>query len=207
MSNLGTLRARIAREMKRGDITADSPAVMDSIVSAIDYFANQRFFFNEFSDTAFSASSSVRSQTLPIIPVILDGVKVKHGNREYPLEERTWSWMDDTDSGMFYGYPDYYSWHTNSLRLYPPPNDSYSLVISGVKLLTEVSVSASNSASNAWTSDAEAMIRLQAKAYLWRDELRNHQESQAFMGYADVERKSLKKRTTHLTSGKLRGSW
>lgn len=59
MSTLGTMRTRIAREMKRGDILATDASVIDAIVSAIGFYENERFFFNEFR-TSRSARWPVR---------------------------------------------------------------------------------------------------------------------------------------------------
>lgn len=208
MSTLGTMRTRIAREMKRGDILATDASVIDAIVSAIGFYENERFFFNEFRDESFSAVASTAYQTLTITPVIIDSVKALIGTRDYPLISKTWGELEAIDSGQFEGYPDYYAWHSDELRLYPPPNDSYTIKVSGVKILTEVSVSATNATSNAWTTDAKDMIRLHAKSVLWRDELRNVDTSKQFLEAAVMERASLKRRTTRLTgSGKLRGGF
>ena len=46
MSTFGTMKSRIAREMKRGELSASASAVQDSILSAIEYFKRKRFYFN-----------------------------------------------------------------------------------------------------------------------------------------------------------------
>ncbi len=213
MSTLGTMRARIEREMKRGDITASATCVVDAIVSAIAFFENRRYAFNEFHDQTFTASSSttyVPVAQIGLTPIKLDTVKAVIGSRDYPLRERTFKQLDDIDAGQWYGYPDYYAWQGEALRLYPPPNDNYTIKISGYQKLTEISAAASAGASNAWMTDAEEMIRLKAKALLFRDELRNFDTAKMFEEAAlrSLREAPFRKATTLTATGRIRpSSW
>jgi len=211
MSTYGTMLTRIAREMRRGDLTASSTAVGAAVRSAIQFYENERFFFTEFHGVEVSASSSasyVPFSALGITPVIFDSVKAVIGQRDYPLLERNWNEIDGIDSGQWYGYPDYYVLHGEEIRLYPPPNSNYTLTVSGVKKLTEISLSPSASATNAWMTDGEEMIRLKAKALLFRDELRAMDLAREFDTEAERSKKKVKRRTTSLAgSGRLTPRW
>lgn len=206
MATYGDMRNRIAREMKRGEVTACATAVGASIQSAIEYWENEPFWFNEFHAETFSASSSVTTVALPIEPIIIESIKARINTRDYPLVERSWKEIDDVDSGQYYGYPSFYAYHSNLLRLYPPPQENYVLVMAGIRRYSSVSACASFSASNVWTTEAEQMVRLTAKGYLWRDELRNPDMGSRMEMEAERIAKRLRKRTTFLRpAGRTRG--
>ena len=211
MTTLGTMRTRIAREMRRGDLTASSTAIAAAVLSAIQFYENERFFFTEFHENTVTASASVSYVALTVLsvrPVTLDSVKAVIGQRDYPLLERNWSELERIDSGQWYGYPDYYALHGEEIRLYPPPNSNYTLKVSGVKTLPEISVSASASATNAWMTDGEEMIRLKAKALLFRDEVRAPEQAAQFEAAAALSRRAVKRRTTSLAaSGRITPRW
>mgnify|MGYP003641304019 FL=1 len=197
MSTLGIMRTRIASEMKRGDISAGASTVIDAIVSAIQHFENERFFFNEFNDTTTSASASVTYLSLSAFGINLvsvDTMKAVIGTRDYALSKEPWAEIDGKDSGQYYGYPSNYVFHSNTVRLYPPPADNYLLKIAGVRQLMEVSAAAADSATNGWMTDAEEMIRLHAKGNLFRDQLRAPQQADYFYAAAERCKNKVKKR-------------
>jgi hypothetical protein len=74
----------------------------------------------------------------------------------------------------------------------------------GLKKLEEVSLGASDAASNAWVLDAEEMIRLKAKANIFRDELRNPNLARAFDQDAENAQRQVKRETAMITgSGRV----
>jgi hypothetical protein len=212
MSTFGTMKARIAREMKRGELSACATAVQDSVLSAIKLVENYRFAFNEFNDVTVTASSSATyvpfSRILSdasVVPVKIDTIKVVVSGRDYPLDETTWAAIDSIDAGQWYGYPDRYAVHSENIRLYPPPNQNMVLKIAGAKRLLEVTAGAAAAATNGWMVDAEEMIRCVAKGNLFRDELRNPTAADYFYGEAVKTRRELQRRATNLaSSGRVR---
>jgi hypothetical protein len=62
------------------------------------------------------------------------------------------------------GRPAYYAVQNRSLRFYPIPETSYNLQMSYHYALGEISLSASDSASNAWTNEGLVLIRTRATA-------------------------------------------
>lgn len=206
--NFGKMKSRIAREMKRGELSASSSAVQSAVLSAIKRFENRCFTWNEFQDEQITASASVSFVPLSRmtnIPVVIDSMKALIGNRDYPLDQKSYAFIDGIDSGQYYGYPEYYAFHGDQIRLYPPPNSDITLKISGVWRLPEISASASASASNGWTNDGEELVRLQAKAMLFRDELRNPQLADYFEGEAARVMRELSRRVTSFRgSGRVR---
>lgn len=203
MSDFQTMKARIATEMKRGELTASASQVQSAVISAIDFFKRRRFWFNEVHDTTLSVSTS--SVTLPASFIIIDSVKAVIGSRDYPLQRRTWHEIDSIDSGQWTGYPEWYSIHGDQIRSYPPPNDTYVYKLSGVVELTEISANASAAATNSWMTDAEEMIRCQAKGYLFRDEVRNFTIADIFFREAQrVYRELNRENRAKLSSNRIR---
>lgn len=208
MSTFGTMRARVAREMKRGEITASSTAVADAIVSAIDLLKQHRFTFTEFHDEQITASGSTTYVPLTRMSVVaakVDTIKVVISSRDYPLDEKSWSEIDAIDSGQWYGYPEFYAIQGDEIRLYPPPNQNMTLRIAGVKELSEVSAAATNGATNAWMTEGELLIRHTAKANLFRDELRNNAQADYFDVQAGRARRELQRKANDLAAtGRVR---
>ena len=208
MSDFGTMRSRIAREMKRGELTSAGDEIRDAILSAIKHMENRRFTWNEFLDTTVTASAStayMNFSDFSVRPIIIDSIKVRISNRDYPLIRKGWSELEAIDAGQWSGYPDWYAIHSRRIRLYPIPQANYPLVMSGVRDLTEISLSASNSATNGWMTDGEALIRMTAKAMLFRDELRAPELSGQFMMESERVMRELQRETSaQVSSGRVR---
>jgi hypothetical protein len=206
MSTLGNLRSKIANEMKRTELHASATAVTTAIVEAIEYYAGNRFIWNEFDGGLKTLVASSTAVTMSIAGIgrirDLDSVKANISSRDYPLTKRSWVELDHADSGQFHGYPQDYAIHGTSLRVYPPPNDNYILRIAGLKSLDEISIGATAGASNAWTdpSQGEQLIKLKAKSNLWRDHVRNPSQAREFAAHAADQFKQIR-RTTNAFKG------
>jgi hypothetical protein len=204
----GEIKARISSEMKRGELSASAASVQDSVLSAIKYLERRRFTWNEFADTTATASAGVSYlpfANLPIKPLAIDTATVVLNGQRYMLEERNWKTIESVDSTLTSGNPDCYAIHGRSIRLYPKPSADFALILSGVKQLTEISANASSGATNAWTEDGEELVRLTAKAMLFRDQLRAPEQANYFQGEAAKVQRELQKETAALTSsGALR---
>lgn len=209
MSTFGTMKARIASEMKRGELSASATAVQSSVLSAIAHLERRRFPWNEFVDSTATASSSVAYvpfSQLAVTPVIIDSISMSVNGREYSLLRKTWQEIDDIDAAQWYGYPDFYAIHSESIRLYPAPSTNQTMLISGVKQLTEVSAGATANASNAWMTDGEELVRLTAKSMLFRDELRSPEQAMYFRSEAErVYRELMRENAALVGSGRVRG--
>ena len=204
MSTFGVMKQRISDEMKRGDLSLSSTAVQSSILSAIAHLERRRFWFNELTETVVSASSSATYVSLPATLLMVDSVRVTVGSRDYALSERPWGWINDVDSGQYYGYPDYFALKADQMRLYPPPNQDMPLTISGIQKLTEVSAAATADATNAWMTDGEELVRLIAKGMLFRDEVRNPQMAEYYRSEGERMMRELNRQTTNKASGRIR---
>jgi len=177
LSDFGTMKVRVSKEVKRGEISASASAVGKAVIGAIGYFERRRFAWNEFQGALKTTVASTTAVTLSVTSapniLSLDSIRMIIGTRDYPIIHVTWHRIESIDSGQYYGYPEMFAIHSNEVRLYPPPNDAYGMRWAGLFKLDEVSLSASTGATNKWMTDGEEMIRLRAKATIFRDELRN----------------------------------
>lgn len=204
MSNFGTMKRRIETEMVRGDISNSSTVVNNAVIDAIKHFQVRPTWFNEFNNSAHVTTASSEWVTLSasVGEVQLYSVKIRiSGTRDYPLSEDGYQAIDRIDSAQYTGYPEVYSYFGKKLRLYPIPDAEYTLLMSGVAVLPEISIAAASTATNAWMTFGEEPIRLRAKGNLFRDYVRNIQAAEVF--YTDAEKQwdeQIAKRTRRLHS-------
>ncbi|TXH53564.1 MAG: hypothetical protein E6Q97_12930 [Desulfurellales bacterium] len=181
MSDLGTMKTRIASEILRAD-WADS-YVASAITDAIDDYSATRFRFNaarfrlntvsgqEFytlPDALLSDTGSALSSGEDVIEI--DAVNVRFNGAAFVLTPVTDGWSESFTTTTTTGQPQYYSWTGQKIRFTPIPDQVYEVRIVGLKKLLTL---ATNAASNGWTTDGAALIRARAKVRLYRDILRN----------------------------------
>lgn len=159
MSNYGTMTTRILNELDRDDITAE---VQTAIQTAIKYYASHRFFFNEERWLA-STTASQEYYPLPNNFKEIDTIRLTASDNNYLLHRRHWDEMEElaVDASTYEGYPTDYTIFRNELRLYPVPNASYKMQLSGQKDLAGLSA---DSTTNDWMTTAEELIRSRAAA-------------------------------------------
>ncbi len=208
---LGNLKKKIADEMKRSELTQSATAVHTAVVEAIQHYQRRRFPWNEFNNQLKTTVASTTAVTLSVNGLgkiySVDSIKAVIGSRDYPLSKRQWIELDRIDSGQFYGYPEYYAIQNEEIRLYPPPNDAYVLRISGIRQLEEVSLQAASTADNAWIDPDRGgnMIKLKAKAILFRDHLRSPNMADRMEVEASKEFRELSRETREKqSSGRIR---
>ena len=187
--NFGTMVNRMARELRRDNLTAD---IKDSIVDAIHFYENERWSWQETSSVVTTTANSPYLSSLPAGIISLDKVQLDNGGSRYPINARSNDWITDVDNGNSFGPPYDYALHQGNMRLYPVPDKAYSAHLTYQVQLTEVSASASSTATNAWMTDGEAMIRAHAKSLVFAHRLRNVQEAQVMSSVAEREHDRLK---------------
>lgn len=176
MSNFGTLRDRIADELDRADLTSQ---IEREIKSAIAYYERRRFWFNEKRiDFPTVASqewyTSTDDSDIPNL-LTLDIAKIaitattKHELELLPYAELEFS----SDGGEAdEGQPTSLAYFQKQVRLYPIPDASYSVVLSGIFALDALSASADT---NAWMTDGEDLIRARTKRMIYSKVIRDRE--------------------------------
>ena len=206
MSTYGKIKQRVSDEMKRGELSISSTAVAQSVIDAINHFKNRRFWFNTgFEEVTTTPDTPTLGSAVTGI-LKIDSVKAKIGTRDYPLRPMSYLEMERIDSGQWAGYPEYYSHYNDNIRLYPIPNATYSVAVSYVKDLSEITLSSTAQATNEWVDDCEAMIRKRAKGELFENELRNSAEADKMYMSAEREYRELNKLTIGRQAGVVRAT-
>lgn len=197
----GQLQWRIADEIgQRGDllspssfaagtatITLAQSPIQNAIQTAIAKWERVRFYFNELTfDAAGTGTQGTNNNpwfttvagqefyglaaTATIASIAhIDKLHVLISGNRYFMEGRTWQYLTDVSiNATNRGQPVDYAYANEQLRFYPIPDGAYPVGAYGTKRLTALSA---NSDSNAWTTDAEALIRAEAKTDLFENVL------------------------------------
>ena len=208
MSDLATMRARIASELRRSNITSQ---IASAITTAIEAYQQERFFFNERRDVTFPTVAlqefytSANSASIPLL-IKLDYANVYVGGTAYTLVPQGAATMEElSDSSTNTGQPSEYVWYGESLRLYPVPDGAYTIRLAGV--FVAAAPAADDEASNPWMTKAERLIRSRAKLELAIHVLQD-QMLAAAMGEAVRDAwDDLKTRTNRLTGTSRIRAW
>jgi hypothetical protein len=186
MATFGEIKARLADDFNRSDLTAQ---ISNEILRAIKHYERTRFWFNE----AISGSVLVASQqnyamsSLSVSDLlVLDRFQITVSSHKYELNEISWEeyvqkWGDTTSTS---GPPDEYAIYADQLWLGPVPNSGYSTDISHIKSLTALSTDADT---NAWTTHAEDLISARAGKII---ALRTIKSEKDAASYAVLEREA-----------------
>lgn len=206
MTTLGTMEDRIADELLRDDLSSN---IRDAIKSAIEHYADERFWFNEGNnDPGVNTITSSTTYTLSAEWLEFDSFTVEVASNEYPLIPRTVEWYREvnTNPSTVVGIPTDYAFHANTYWLYPTPNGAYPVRIYGLKRITELDSAGlptltDTSVTNAWFTFGEDLIRNRAKAFVQANKI--HDAAGAAISaaleddaYAKLKRKSRRKTST-----------
>lgn len=208
MTTLTIMKARIADELARSDLTSQ---IAYSITDAIERYQPERFWFNESRDVTFNTAAAQEFYTSSdnaLIPDIyaIDYVSMVVGGTVNFLERYTPDVIEDlSNNATSNGEPYAYSYFQKKIRLYPIPTGA-----NAVRVVGHVKVAApatDGEASNAWMTDAERLIRARAKLNLAMDVLHDGDLAAAMHPMVDDAFDQLKGRTNRLLgTGTIRPS-
>jgi len=196
---LGELKSRIADELNRDDLDTQ---IGTAITAAIQQWGRERFWRTVSSQTA-TATLGGQYVTLPAGMRDLDIVQVLSGSTYTPLRAQPLAVIDEwqgatTSSGV----PTDYAVENTRIRLYPTPDDAYTLSFVGVFSLAAL---ADDNDTNFWTEEAADLIAATVKYRIYRDIIRNS-EAMTFAKAAENEALDwLKDETTRKLSTGLAG--
>ena len=177
MSDFGTMQARIARELRKKNLTTE---IKDAIQSAIKHYEGARFWFNELRHTA-TTQAGREYYPLPSGFAETDSMVITVNNWNDHLIKKPQQWIDrENTTSSYQGIPKYFSNFAQQFRLFPIPDDAYTLTLSNANRLAAL---VNDTDANAWMTDAEELIRARARADVRVTVLQNplaHQEMLAF---------------------------
>jgi hypothetical protein len=167
---LTTLKARIATELHRDDLTSE---IASAITSAIALYQSKRFEFNE-KQASFNTVASQQSYTsgdtgFPTDIAQIDKVRVTVSSRYvYPTPKTFNELTAMTSASTDTGPPDvHWAWYAAKLFFYPIPDAVYSVQLSYLQRKAAPSSDADDT--TIWTNQCGDLIRHCAKRIVARD--------------------------------------
>ncbi len=159
MPTLGAAVAAIRGDLNRS--TDFDARIQEAIVNAIKFYRARRYGFNTRRETMLITSEFT---SLTSVFIEMDYAKLEVTNRLKPLRERTYTWINDRLTAQsLSAEPLWFAIQERNLRVYPPPDQSYSVQLHYLYDLTGISLSTSDSTtSNAWLDEGYETIRLHA---------------------------------------------
>lgn len=190
MATYSDMQTRIADELDRTDLASQ---IKKAIVSAVRHYERKQFYFCESSFTFstvigqeyYTSSDAAAIATAPNIGR-LNGL---FSSSRMPLIKRPWEFIDDKSATTTsYAQPEEWAYRQEEIRFYPIPDAVYTITAFDVPRLTELSA---DSDTNAWTNDAEELIRSRAKIDLLRNTIRGPEMAEEIMAIQQQERDAL----------------
>jgi hypothetical protein len=160
MSTLGNMKARIALELRRENIYVQ---IEQAVSTAIDAYQSEPWAFSETRNTTFQTVVGDEFYGEELCDLIkIDYVKLIVGTTPYTLEAGDPSQIESwSQTATIEGEPTTYVWYGDEMRLYPVPNDEWTVRVAGTFKVAEPDDD--DEADNAWMTTAERLIRSRAK--------------------------------------------
>lgn len=182
---------RISDESLRSDM---SNQIKLCIQEAIGHYEVERFWFNQFRDRIFATTAGQEfygASDHPDIPNILelDVVTLSLGTTRWPLDKVGYVELEqrNVDSAAR-GQPTHYAYWGQQIRLYPVADSAYLIRLSGLFKLPALTADEDE---NAWTTEAEDLIRHRAKSILYSQYLRDDANAARAAGLEAAARERL----------------
>src|SRR5262245_9243687 len=201
MTTLSIMKDRIARELRRANITTQ---IGEAITTAIESYQDERFHFNEKRSVTFSTVVDqefygVADESDLADLVKIDYVKLRIGNTVFDLIGDRPNWMEGmSDNATSTGQPGWYVWYEEQLRLYPIPAES-GWEIRGAGVYRYAAPESDDQIGNFWMTDGERLSRSRAKYELATHVLMDMNLAQVMTANTTEALNQLKKKTNKLT--------
>ena len=172
MGTLAELKSRIATELARTDLTSQ---IANAVNDAIKFYGRERFWFNQSRTITFTTVDGQQAYGEADQSLIPDLIKIDgifFSTDKYPLDRYSSTDFEMLTGGSSAnGRPYAFTYTDEQIFLYPTPNDAYTMRIYAHYKLPTIE----DSETNAWTDDAEELIRTHAKQVLYLDTLEDDQ--------------------------------
>lgn len=179
----GDMKARIASDLERAltDVTFDArtwdtefgAAIMD----AIRLYQSKHWWFLQEPVSTDRTVTTVASDSYAAEPdglVQVNTMKITASGQKLDMREIGHQQMEEWHEGsVSAGEPYAYTRWGGRFRLYPTPNDAYTLTVTG---LFEQAALTGDDVANAWMNEGELVIRSMAKLILLRDYIRSYED-------------------------------
>ena len=185
MATLADLKARIADDLGRSDLTTQIAA---AIQDAVDEYKDYRFGFNETVSSAQDFVAGTASYTMPADFLKLDRIVHRQGTNDTPLCVISYDEYLDLVDGVTtnQSQPRYVALYAGKFWFYPTPSSSTDDYV--ISYLQDLGLPVSDDGQNAWTNQGRNLLRARAKADLNLHVIRNLEEAQAQYTASEAEK-------------------
>ena len=202
MATKSDLSSQIEDDLDRTDLTSQVNSAIDY---AIDYYAKDRFWFNESVNQSVSLTSSIAELALSDLPqtfMEIDRLRLKLSSTLLlDLYHRDYDWIMSRQDTNLIGQPVEYCIYNEKLQFDSYADTSYTLIIDGIRSLGNSASNTYTSAdATAWFNDAKELIRVAAKRNLYANVIKDFDMATAMKTIEDMEYNRLKGRTNRLKS-------
>ena len=175
MSTLATLKAEIADDLKRSDLTT---AIAAEITRSIEFYQKEHLFFKESEETTFvtvadqvyySSSDDANIGTF----TSFEAVKIRIADNDYNLillDIDLFETLNDPNASA--GQPANWVYYNKKIGLYPKPDAVYT--VSMIGSLDVAGPASDAEADNVWMTDGFKLIRAHTLSQISRFKLRDY---------------------------------
>lgn len=194
------MKSRIASELRRSNITSQ---IASAISTAISAYEDERFYTNESRENTFSTVADQEFYTSSDAAFIglltkIDYVFLYIDNSPFQLHPTFPEYLEEaSENSTSTGSPSEYSWYDEKIRLYPVPDEVWTIRVGGVLSIAEPA--SDSETGNFWMTTAERLIRSRAKQELALHVLRDVELAQIMGGAATEAFEQLDRRTKRIT--------
>jgi hypothetical protein len=189
MATVTEVQNLILGDLHRSDLTAQTATAMSNAVSKL---CMERLYFNE-TETTFTATPTALFDLTTYLPTILsvDAARIWHAGSPTELARAHWSDLQGLDETDDTGLPSVWAVHHQVLRLFPTPNETVTVEVSGLK----------NLSLTAWCSAAPTLVRTMAEVELFTLVTHDTAGAQRAADFYQLELAALRRRIPTLASG------
>jgi hypothetical protein len=205
MTTLGVLKARIADDLARTDLTSQ---IASAIADAIDEYKAERLGFNETVSAALDFVAGTASYAVPTDFLKLDRMEHRDTSGDTTLDQisyadyQAWTHSAANDQGQ----PSRFAIYDDKFFFWPTPDSSSDDYV--VSYLQDLGVPATDDATNAWMVAGRNLIRVRAKADLYMHVIRDQQEAAVCYAEAANQLARLKKQAARARGPRrVRARW
>jgi hypothetical protein len=206
MGTLAQLKARIASDLTRDDLASQ---IANVVSDSLKFYARERFWFNQSRNLTFNTvigQVAYGAADLTIIPNIvrIDALYLPQNQSITPLDRYEPDDFEVIAGGMSGGgKPTAYTYVDQTIRLWPTPGAVTPMRLHAFYKLPDLA----DGDSNAWTDDAEELIRSHAKMLLYMDVLEDDPNAQRMATKIPVLLDGLRSETSaRMATGRIKGT-
>lgn len=200
MTTLAIMKARIASDLRRDDLTDD---IADYIPEAITDFQHKRLYFNETRAFTFNTVSLTQRYTETEFPNVVNLIKIDSafvtiGGSKYQLFPKDPTWIEQmtTNTGST-GQSSTFALYGEQFWMYPTPNDVWAVNLLAVQKYA--APAADDTANNRWMTDCARMIKSQAMGHLYAYVIKDKDKASTFYQLAQDSLDRLEDKTKDMT--------